>query len=198
MSYLKVLFLIAVLGVSFAFGQDTSERKVPADFKSDGCSLFPDGNYRDCCVAHDLDYYHGGSCAERRASDDRLYRCVKNKKGWYNKFVAPIMWIGVRVGGVSFLPTPFRWGFGKKKKSKAKNAPLSPSAEPEVVKKEQARPPDPEPVTKQAEDKPPRPGPESESEQQQGPPAEELDEEIRFISEQNQHEVKIERVKDDE
>ena len=25
------------------------------------------------------------------------------------------MYIGVRIGGVSFLPTPFRWGFGRKK-----------------------------------------------------------------------------------
>jgi hypothetical protein len=25
------------------------------------------------------------------------------------------MWLGVRIGGVSWLPTPFRWGFGQKK-----------------------------------------------------------------------------------
>ncbi len=86
---------------------------LPPGFKSDGCSLFPDGNYRDCCVAHDIDYYKGGK--GRRSSDKRLYRCVKKKKGWQNKFIAPLIFIGVRIGGVSFLPTPFRWGFGKKK-----------------------------------------------------------------------------------
>jgi hypothetical protein len=97
--------------------------EIPPDFESDGCTLFPDGNYRDCCVAHDRDYYVGGSCRERRKSDNRLYRCVKKKKGWQNKIIAPIMWIGVRIGGVPFLPTPFRWGFGKdrqKKKEKEK------------------------------------------------------------------------------
>ena len=99
---------------------DSQKIEVPEDFKSDGCSLFPDGNYRDCCVVHDKDYYKGGSCKERSESDKRLYRCVKNKKGWYNKIVAPVMWIGVRIGGVSFLPTPFRWGFGKDRQKKAK------------------------------------------------------------------------------
>ena len=88
---------------------------MPSDFKSDGCSLFPDGNYRDCCVEHDKDYYFGGSSIERKASDKRLYRCVKATRGWQNKVAAPIMWMGVRTLGVSFLPTPFRWGFGKKK-----------------------------------------------------------------------------------
>ena len=29
-----------------------------------------------------------------------------------------MMWLGVRVFGASFLPTPFRWGFGKRKKYK--------------------------------------------------------------------------------
>jgi hypothetical protein len=40
------------------------------------------------------------------------------KPGWQNKVIAPVMWVGVRIGGVSFLPTPFRWGFGKTKKPK--------------------------------------------------------------------------------
>lgn len=88
---------------------------MPSDFKSDGCSLFPDGNYRACCVEHDKDYYFGGSGAERKASDKRLYKCVKATRGWQNKLAAPIMWIGVRTLGVSFLPTSFRWGFGQKK-----------------------------------------------------------------------------------
>ena len=91
---------------------------MPSDFKSDGCSRFPDGNYWDCCVEHDKDYYFGGSSSERKASDKRLYKCVKGTRGWQNKFVAPIMWLGVRSLGVSFLPTSFRWGFGIKKSKK--------------------------------------------------------------------------------
>jgi hypothetical protein len=91
---------------------------MPADFKSDNCTLFPDGNYCDCCVEHDKDYYFGGSGKERWRSDKRLYKCVKAKRGWQNKVIAPVMWLGVRIGGVSFLPTPFRWGFGKTKRPK--------------------------------------------------------------------------------
>lgn len=98
--------------------EPSNDSSVPADFESDGCTWFPDGNYRDCCVAHDKDYFKGGSCRERRESDNRLYRCVKSKKGWRNKVLAPIMWVGVRVLGTSFLPTRFRWGFGNKNKKK--------------------------------------------------------------------------------
>ncbi len=96
--------------------QTDSVRTMPPDFKSDGCTLFPDGNYCDCCVEHDKDYYFGGSRKERWRSDKRLYKCVRSRKGWQNKLIAPIMLVGVRVGGVSFLPTPFRWGFGKTKR----------------------------------------------------------------------------------
>jgi hypothetical protein len=96
-------------------------KAVPANFKSDGCTWFPDGDYRDCCVAHDLDYFKGGSLRERWRSDKRLFQCVVNKKGWWHKIIAPLMWAGVRVGGVSFLPTPFRWGFGRQKDKSRKN-----------------------------------------------------------------------------
>ena len=88
----------------------------PSTFRSDGCSLFPDGNFRECCEIHDAEYSRGGSMRERRQSDKRLYRCVRSKKGWQNEIAAPVMYLGVRVFGVSILPTPFRWGFGQKKK----------------------------------------------------------------------------------
>lgn len=96
-----------------------TDGNVPANFKSDGCTLFPDGDYQDCCFAHDLSYFKGGSISERRRADVNLYKCVKSKEGRWRKFAAPLMYLGVRIGGVSFLPTPFRWGFGRKKKKKA-------------------------------------------------------------------------------
>lgn len=86
----------------------------PPGFKSDGCSLFPDGDYHDCCVAHDLSYFGGGSWKQRWRADDQLRKCVADKKGFEHKPLSLIMWFGVRVGGVPWLPTPFRWGFGKK------------------------------------------------------------------------------------
>ena len=94
---------------------DAAVKTLPADFKSDGCSLFPDGDYRNCCVEHDRAYYFGGSLRERRRADNKLFKCVAATRGFQHKIIAPVMWIGVRVGGVSFLPTPFRWGFGQKK-----------------------------------------------------------------------------------
>ena len=87
----------------------------PADFTGDGCTLFPDGNYRECCYRHDIDYFRGGTEKERSESDKRLYRCVRSRKGWQNEFAAPLMLLGVRVFGGSSLPTPFRWGFGRRK-----------------------------------------------------------------------------------
>lgn len=87
----------------------------PPDFKGDGCSLWPDGDYGDCCLAHDRDYYRGGTKAERKASDKRLRDCVRAKG---HKYISRMMYIGVRIGGVSWLPTPFRWGFGQKKDKK--------------------------------------------------------------------------------
>lgn len=98
---------------------DTATPAVPADFVSDGCTFFPDGAYLDCCVAHDRAYYAGGSWSARWRADKKLFQCVAGKKSWWNKPIAPVMWAGVRVFGVSFLPTSFRWGFGREKSPKA-------------------------------------------------------------------------------
>jgi hypothetical protein len=115
------IFFILCLSSSSAIAQTNSDsvnKPVPATFKSDGCSLFPDGDYRDCCVAHDYAYYNGGSWTKRWQADKKLFKCVAAKKGFENKIIAPLMWLGVRVGGVSWLPTSFRWGFGRKKSQK--------------------------------------------------------------------------------
>ncbi|HRH45570.1 MAG TPA: hypothetical protein PKY82_28280 [Pyrinomonadaceae bacterium] len=100
------------------------KRAFPVGFKSDGCTGFPDGNYYDCCVEHDLDYYYGGSWRERWRSDKRFYGCIKSKGGFKHKVLAQMMWVAVRLLGAPFLPTSFRWGFGKdiEKKAKAQSA----------------------------------------------------------------------------
>lgn len=108
---LAFLILICVC-IGTASSQVRQAPAPPPTFKSDGCSLFPDGNYRDCCVAHDQAYFIGGSINDRRAADKELYRCVRSKGN--GKLLASIIFAGVRIGGVSFLPTPFRWGFGNK------------------------------------------------------------------------------------
>jgi hypothetical protein len=104
-----VVLALFVVGIS---AQVKTSPDLPDTFKTDGCSMFPDGNYRECCVEHDRAYFVGGSLRERRAADKELYRCVRSKGN--GKLLASMIFVGVRVGGVSFLPTPFRWGFGHK------------------------------------------------------------------------------------
>ncbi len=120
------IFLFIIFLSLGAFAQITSDVPketlvVPANFVGDGCSSFPDGDYFDCCFEHDKAYYAGGSWTKRWRADKKLYKCVAAKKGFHHKLLAPVMWLGVRAFAVSFLPTPFRWGFGKDLQKKAKN-----------------------------------------------------------------------------
>lgn len=78
-------------------------------FKTDQCSMWVDGSWGRCCVDHDMDYWCGGSYCERLASDARLAACVTRKAGP----MGPVMFLGVQAGGWDFLPTPFRWGYGR-------------------------------------------------------------------------------------
>jgi hypothetical protein len=100
--------------------QLSSDEILPSGRKSDGCTLIPDGDIRPCCIIHDQEYYRGGTRDERRDSDKKLYDCVRKKKGFAHKLFAPFIWLGVRIGGLPFLPTSFRWGFGTKEKGYAK------------------------------------------------------------------------------
>ena len=84
-------------------------------FSTDGCSAFPDGHaeddtlWRDCCIAHDLAYWAGGSYADRQAADEALALCVADVG---EPEIARLMLAGVRVGGSPFFPTSYRWGYG--------------------------------------------------------------------------------------
>jgi len=83
----------------------------PKAFASDGCSCWPDSDWLECCVKHDLIYWKGGTREDRLEADLMLKRCVSQKT---NPILGTIMYYGVRLGGVWWLPTPFRWGFGWK------------------------------------------------------------------------------------
>lgn len=82
----------------------------PLPFVSDGCSCWPDGDWVECCVRHDLAYWVGGTREQRKAADLDLKHCVAEERG--HPFMGYAMYLGVRPGGVWWLPTPFRWGFG--------------------------------------------------------------------------------------
>jgi hypothetical protein len=119
-SFIFIFILIAFFSAS-ATAQDKSAAApesptAAAEFTSDGCTWFPDGNYFDCCKAHDAEYFAGGSWSARWRSDKKLFQCVAAKPKFYNKLIAPVIWLGVRAGGVPWLNAKFSWGFGKRKK----------------------------------------------------------------------------------
>ena len=92
------VFLIAfVCTTQFSFNLESTKlsfTKIPNDFTSDGCSLFPDGDYLHCCVAHDEKYFFGGTWRQRLEADKDFYRCVKTTKpDLYHDVLARIMWI---------------------------------------------------------------------------------------------------------
>ncbi len=119
------LFVLLLFAGLTANAQSDIDRRLPDGRPSDNCTLFPDGDWADCCIAHDIEYFHGGTGSMRKAADRRLRQCVAGKG---HKVIARIMYIGVRVGGVGFLKLPFSWGFGKRRRPPAQ--PLMPIAKP--------------------------------------------------------------------
>jgi len=99
----------------FAFCASATAADI-APFSSDGCSLFPDGTFKDramwceCCFEHDIAYWQGGTEAERLASDEKLRDCVQERTG--DKALAETMYLGVRAGGHWVFPTWYRWAYG--------------------------------------------------------------------------------------
>lgn len=98
--------LIALVAlVELAHGRETP----PREFVSDGCTFWFDGNWFECCEAHDLDYWTGGSYADRVVADAKLERCVARKghpvQGW-------LMHLFVRALGGCWVPWAYRWGSG--------------------------------------------------------------------------------------
>lgn len=107
----RLLVVLAALSPLFVYAGDSKL----SPFTSDGCSSFPDGTIKQnnlwlhCCRAHDFDYWQGGTSQQRSDSDKRLRACVA-KVG--QPKIAQLMLAGVRVGGMPYWPTKFRWGYG--------------------------------------------------------------------------------------
>jgi len=100
MKFLIVL-AVALSGCSF---------KGVQPFQTDGCSAWPDGDYLQCCIDHDREYWMGGSSQDRLNADLSLRSCVAGKGNALN---ATLMYYGVRMGGTPWLPFSWRWGFGQ-------------------------------------------------------------------------------------
>lgn len=57
------------------------------------CTAFPEGNWHECCVAHDWAYAEG---MNKWVADSKLAWCVTKKK---HPVIGFIMWFGATVGG---------------------------------------------------------------------------------------------------
>lgn len=101
--FLTVLAILAL--IEFAHGRETP----PSEFVSDGCTFWFDGNWVECCEAHDLDYWAGGSYADRVVSDAKLERCIARKG---HPVQAWLMHTFVRLLGWCWVPWDYRWGSG--------------------------------------------------------------------------------------
>lgn len=77
-------------------------------FSTDGCTLWPDRAIAECCITHDIAYWCGGSAELRLEADRELGSCAKRSGYWSG---GPVI-RGVRMGGVPWLPTSWRWGYG--------------------------------------------------------------------------------------
>jgi hypothetical protein len=63
------------------------------EFSSDGCTMSPDFDFRDCCVRHDYDYHDQ---VPRKKADLKLKACIE-KKG--HPKLAKLYYFGVRAFG---------------------------------------------------------------------------------------------------
>lgn len=111
LSHCILPLMIAVLLTS-----GCKEDNTLSDFRSDGCSLFPDRNqlsqqdWCECCFEHDITYWMGGTKEERLHADSELRECVIEKTG--NTGLADLMFDGVRLGGSPYFYNWYRWGYG--------------------------------------------------------------------------------------
>lgn len=112
----RQLLYVALALLAPVMANSSNSVAVLQEFKSDGCSLFPDGNLEhrdlwcDCCFAHDIAYWQGGTQNERRQADGTLRDCVLERTR--NKVLATMMYDGVRSGGHPAFPTWYRWAYG--------------------------------------------------------------------------------------
>lgn len=105
-SFGSVVLLTMLLAYAYAISRPHPKK----DFVTDGCSMWPDGDYKVCCIAHDKVYWTGGTAQERLKSDLRLQQCVSAKSG---RLMGSVMYVGVRIGGHPIWPVPWRWNFGE-------------------------------------------------------------------------------------
>lgn len=85
----------------------------PATFYTDNCTWFPDRPvWLPCCIEHDRAYWQGGSILDRLRADGRFAACVAARS---EPVAAGLMFVGVRIIGMPWVPTVSRWGYGRRR-----------------------------------------------------------------------------------
>ncbi|GEM_PF-2677282 len=94
-------------------GTEKLDKPVLKPFSTDGCSQSPNGfreyQFVECCVAHDVAYWIGGTWDAKNRADQELALCIEKKA---NKTISQIYLKGVSVGGTAKGINTFRWGYG--------------------------------------------------------------------------------------
>lgn len=109
MKYLILLFSLSAYSVELK------------PFVTDYCTYFFNGTLKspklwaDCCHAHDLDYWVGGSSEDQLYSDQRLKSCIDSKGV---KWMGALMYQGVRLGHHSPVKSKYHWSWGWQVKRK--------------------------------------------------------------------------------
>lgn len=115
MKFLLILTTLLISSCASATFDDYVYTAQIEPFTTDGCSVSPEGTPSDksawvhCCLEHDIDYWIGGSQAQRKKSDQDLQACI-DKAGFSQ--VANLYYLAVRNAGTPWLNTPWRWGYG--------------------------------------------------------------------------------------
>ncbi len=116
--YSLIFLSLLVINGCAIFGPnriDGIEMKL-SNFKSDGCSSFPDGRlstkkneWLHCCFVHDMSYWIGGVKLEREAADKELKQCVTQVT---SRTQGEAMQLGVEIGGGPQTGLTWRWAYG--------------------------------------------------------------------------------------
>jgi hypothetical protein len=80
----------------------------PRSFTTDSCTGWIDGDLHECCVEHDVAYWCGGSVEGRLEADRSFRACAEERTPGQSGLV----YYSVRMWGVPWLPTSWRWGYG--------------------------------------------------------------------------------------
>ena len=107
-----ILVIVKIMLILFSiklalFLADTENNKLNT-FTTDWCSMFPDWNWKECCVEHDKSYWKGGTKWQKENADKKLQICVWKK--WHPN-IGFLMKIWVSIWWTPYLPTNFRWWY---------------------------------------------------------------------------------------